>query len=732
MGYKFLRTKLMNGFDNNHKANRKSIEKKTKSFQKEKLIANALSFHSSGKIKEALKIYNYLIQNKIYDPRILNNLGSIYSQIKDFDKAILLFDESIKKFPNCLEAYPNLANVLVLKGRSDVAKNILNKVIELNPNYLRPYSILAGIMVGEGNLKKAEFFLKKSLEINPKDINTLVNLGCVLKDSGNPKQAERFLKDALKINPSYDFALTNLGAVLNELEKFDEGEQYLRKALTINSSSPMALNNLGNILSNKKNNSEAEFCYRKAIEIKSDFSLAYNNLGSLLSRQGKLREAEEFTEKAIVYNPKFELAYVNLGTIKIDLDKSSEAEELFLSAIEINKNYNYAYSNLFRLYEKTNNLNKLKTKIESLKENKNILNEILMFKARISFRKKDFKMAKTLIDQVSNDWLKNTDHSTNLLYWSFRAFIEEKVKNYDEAFKCFEKSQLNLKYENTNPKIFQDYITTYRKNIDKDAFLAKAKGTKIIKDSPVFLIGFPRSGTTLLDTILRSHPEIDVLEEKPLINSVEQIIKSKFKYPLDKLHKLSNEDLDFLRNHYLESLRNNCDNKSAKILIDKFPFQTVCLPLINLLFPDSKIIFTHRNPYDTVLSCFQQSFEPNNAMANFRSIESASRIYDLTMSIWLNYKKKLKMNYITSKYEDLIENFDKHILKILNFLDVSWDENIKNYRITAHERGKINTPSSSQVVQPLYKSSIDKWKNYEKYFKNSNNYLDKWIKYFNY
>ena len=722
----------MKGFGNNDRNNKKVKEKKTNSLQKDKLISNALLLHSKGKIKEASEIYNYLIQNKIYDPRIFNNLGSIYSQIKHFDKAILLFNESIKKFPDCLEAYPNLANVLVAKGRSDTAKNILNKAIELNPQYLRSYSILAGILVGEGDLKKAEFFLKKSIEINPKDINALVNLACVLKDSGNPKSAEKFLKDALEINPSYDFALTNLGAVLNELEKFDEGEKCLRKALSINSSSPMALNNLGNILSNKNKNKEAELCYRKAIEIKSDFSLAYSNLGSLLSKQGNLLDAENYTEKAINYNPKFELAYVNLGSIKIDLDKLSEAEELFLSAIEINKNYNYAYRNLFRLYEKTNKLSKLKNKIERLKENKNIVNEIMMFKARISFREKDFITAKKFIDQVSSEWIKNTDHSTNLLFWSFKAFIEEKVKNYDEAFKCFEKSQLNLKYENTNPKIFQDYINTYRRNIDKDDFLAKTKGTKIIKDSPVFLIGFPRSGTTLLDTILRSHPEIDVLEEKPLINSVEQIIKSKFDCSLDKLHKLTSKDLDYLRNHYLEILRNNCDNKSAKILIDKFPFQTVCLPLINLLFPNSKIIFTHRNPYDTVLSCFQQSFEPNNAMSNFRTIESASRIYDLTMSIWLDYKEKLKMNYVTSKYEDLLEDFDKHILKILDFLDVSWDENIKNYRNTAHERGKINTPSSSQVVQPLYKSSIDKWKNYEKYFKNSNRYLHKWISYFKY
>ena len=102
------------------------------------------------------------------------------------------------------------------------------------------------------------------------------------------------------------------------------------------------------------------------------------------------------------------------------------------------------------------------------------------------------------------------------------------------------------------------------------------------------------------------------------------------------------------------------------------------------------------------------------------------------MNIWLDYKQKLKMNHITSKYEDLIDKFDEHILKILDFLGVSWDENIKNYRNTAYKRGKINTPSSSQVVQPLYKSSIEKWKNYEQYFKNSNKYLSKWKDYFKY
>ena len=107
----------MKGFGSNDKSKKKSADKKVKNLEKDRLISNAFSLHSSGKIKEAAEIYNFLIANKIYDPRIFNNLGSIFFQLKQFDKAILLFEESIKRFPNSLEIYPNLANALIQKGK---------------------------------------------------------------------------------------------------------------------------------------------------------------------------------------------------------------------------------------------------------------------------------------------------------------------------------------------------------------------------------------------------------------------------------------------------------------------------------------------------------------------------------------------------------------------------------------------------------------------------------------
>ena len=126
----------MKGFGNKDKNKKVSIENKVKPLQQDQLITRAFSLHSSGKIKEALEIYSFLIKNKVDDPRIFINLGSIYYQLKQFDKAIFLFDESIKKFPNSLEAYPNLASVLVIKGKRDIAKKILIKAISVSKHHV--------------------------------------------------------------------------------------------------------------------------------------------------------------------------------------------------------------------------------------------------------------------------------------------------------------------------------------------------------------------------------------------------------------------------------------------------------------------------------------------------------------------------------------------------------------------------------------------------------------------
>tara|TARA_B100000900_G_scaffold334420_1_gene295720 strand:- start:143 stop:529 length:387 start_codon:yes stop_codon:yes gene_type:complete len=127
-----------------------------------------------------------------------------------------------------------------------------------------------------------------------------------------------------------------------------------------------------------------------------------------------------------------------------------------------------------------------------------------------------------------------------------------------------------------------------------------------------------------------------------------------------------------------------------------------------------------------------QNFTPNNAMINFFNLHDTSTLYDLVMSLWEEYSKLYKSNLFTIKYEDVVNNFDKSINGLLNFLELDWSDNVKEFYNTAKKRDIINTPSYNQVNMPLYKNSISRWKNYEDKFSESKIFLDKWVKKFNF
>ena len=661
------------------------------------IINKAFKFHSKGNISAAKKFYKYCIDQGLNDPKIFSNYGVI----------------------------------LQGQGKLHEAEASYRRAIELNPNYATAYSNLGGILQDLGKLKEAEISTRKAIELNPNYATAYSNLGGILQDLGKLKEAEISTRRAIKFNPDFSNAHLNLGSILQDLRKLKEAEISTRRAIKFNPNNTMAHSNLGSILKDLGKLKEAEISTRRAIKLNPDFSNAHLNLGSILQDLGKLKEAEISTRKAIQVEPNNTMAYSNLGGILKDLGKLKEAESYTRKAIQFNPNYAEAYFNLFLHYEEINNLEKLKESLEEFKKIDSIENERILFHARLSFRNKKHQIAKELIDNISPEWIEKSNKNQKIIYWNFKGFINDKLGNYDIAYSCFQQSQNNTSFNRFSKDSYLNYINTYKESINhKKKILTKINDE--IKDSNLaFLIGFPRSGTTLLDTILRSHKDIEVIEEKPLIETIEKLVKEKFNTKLDNLYNISEENIFILRKQYCELLW-EYKTKNSHLTIDKLPLNTVSLPLINLIFPNAKIIFTHRHPYDTVLSCFQQLFSSNSAMMHLTSLKSSSKIYDQVMNAWDIYRNNLPLDFITSKYENLIENFDSHILQILEFLGVTWDENVKNYRKTAIERERINTPSSSQVVQPLYKSSINKWKNYEKYFENCHQYLERWVLYFDY
>ena len=152
---------------------------------------------------------------------------------------------------------------------------------------------------------------------------------------------------------------------------------------------------------------------------------------------------------------------------------------------------------------------------------------------------------------------------------------------------------------------------------------------------------------------------------------------------------------------------------------------------INKIFPESRFILALRHPCDVVLSCFMTDFKMNECMINFLDLEDSVIFYNKIFDLWKHYNDELRINFHTIKYEELIYDFDNQVKLILNFLDLQWEDEIKNFQKTAQKRIKINTPSYNQVIRPLYKQSINRWEQYESYI-NIYPKLEKWVKYFKY
>jgi hypothetical protein len=222
------------------------------------------------------------------------------------------------------------------------------------------------------------------------------------------------------------------------------------------------------------------------------------------------------------------------------------------------------------------------------------------------------------------------------------------------------------------------------------------------------LVGFPRSGTTLLDTFLMGHPDTEVLEEFHMLGAAETVLGNTAGLP----HR-SAEQLEQARRAYFAELDRHTDRAFGGLIVDKLPLNMLGLPVIYSLFPDAKIIFAQRHPCDAVLSGFMQSFTLNDAMACFLTIVDAADLYDSAMSLFTRSRDALQVGVHTLVYEELVADPAAALQPLIAFLGLDWRPELLDHRATARSRGAIITPSYDQVVQPLSKAPSGRWRRYE-------------------
>ena len=230
---------------------------------------------------------------------------------------------------------------------------------------------------------------------------------------------------------------------------------------------------------------------------------------------------------------------------------------------------------------------------------------------------------------------------------------------------------------------------------------------------PVFLVGFPRSGTTLLDQILSGHPGIAVLEERDTLQDLLQATVLE-DAAMQRFLRLDAAGLEPYRRAYWDRVAQFMPGRpAAAVFVDKLPLNSMHMPLIHRLFPQARFLFALRDPRDVVLSCCMQSFDLNEAMRHFLSLEETARYYAAVMAVGADMADRLGPERVHRiRYEDVVADTEGEARRLLTFLDLPWDAAVLDIQKTAKGK-RINTPSYSQVVEPIYTRATERWRRYE-------------------
>lgn len=309
----------------------------------------------------------------------------------------------------------------------------------------------------------------------------------------------------------------------------------------------------------------------------------------------------------------------------------------------------------------------------------------------------------------------------------------DRLGRFDEAFENVQHGASSRKA--SQPVEQGDDAAEFEALLNDDSFVNRCRTAKAPGSQPAtaFLFGFPRSGTTLLENVLDTQEQIRVMPERPALFFVKQAIVHEFgkRYPAG-LASLRDPELDQLRNLYFQKAGDmGFVSGPGILLVDKGPHHTVDLPLIRMLFPDACLVLSLRHPLDVCLSCFQQDFEINPNTQKLILLEDIVARYVQVFSLYERYRDELDLEVFQVKYEDLVQDFDRQMERLFNFLEIDPDKDYRDY--PEHAAAKfVQSSSRGQTDQPLYSTAIGRWKNYRSFLEPHIHQLDDVISTFAY
>lgn len=505
-----------------------------------------------------------------------------------------------------------------------------------------------------------------------------------------------------------------------------QAEQLCQNILAVHHGQPDALLLMGLIEKDRGSLEQACTLFQKGLKRAPRNAHLLNNLGSAEKQLNELDKAEAHLKQALKFDPSHFQARNNLASVYKTKRDYAKAKQLYREVIRQRPGFADAHAGLSSILEKEHQLDEAKSLAkQALQINPNHFIARLTL-ANIAITEEAFEEAiRLLLPVLQSQRLSPVNFA---VAGGKCAYAHEKMKNYEPAFSFYRNANRALhqafgaQLQSTNSPYAPEAVKQINDAIQDFDFSGRAEE----QASPVFLIGFPRSGTTLLDQILSSHSLVRVIEEK------ENLVEAFTRFPatekgLGELNKASEPELKKLRQQYWRNLGQDSNTrKPSTIVIDKYPLNAISLLHIYKLFPNAKIIVALRDPRDCVFSCYQQRFGMNPAMFQMLKLDTAVAYYEQVMTLIRKVRDTgiLQMHFV--RYENVVGDFENEIRALTEFLGLPWEDALFDYRATAKSR-HISTPSASQVIQPLYTSSIGKWEHYREWIGASFDPLDSWV-----
>jgi tetratricopeptide (TPR) repeat protein len=586
-----------------------------------------------------------------------------------------------------------------LKQAQEVCQRILRE--QQRPDAIL---ILGKIAHEQREFKAAVERYEQFLGIVPDHAQTHFNLGVVLERLGRAESAIEHYKKSISINADDATVHRKLGHAYTKLHRWDEAIRAFRQVLRIQADDVGTIIKLGNVYIAARQFTESILLYEQALELLPNNAHLHRHLGASLQRMGRTKKAVACFEQALHLDPDYVDVRIDLARVLRQAGRAEEALSPLEEAVDLDPDNGEAHITLALTLRQ---LAQTKPAIEQLKKFLTIRPACGSAYYHISMIEPEQEWIPVVEELVSDPKLPKGDAS--YCHFALGNFLDS-GKSFDQAFRHFNKANKlrreKLTYDaKDNSQTVDNLINFYSKTFFEDR---RRFGSA--SQLPVFIVGMPRSGTTLIEQILSSHAEVHGAGEVEAFPGVSHSIAEQLKDagpPPDCMTFIDRKLVEEFSAQYLQEL--TLQSPSVARITDKQPGNFVRIWLIKTLFPDARIVHCQRNPLDNCLSLFFHCFTPLTCSFELTELGQYYLDYQRLMSHW---QKLFPGEIFTVQYEELVTDQERVSKQLIDYLGLEWDENCIDFH---NNERNVMSPSNIQVRQPIYDSAMNRWKNYEEH-----------------